>query len=244
MTVLITMAGLGSRFAREGYTVPKYKVRARGRTLFEWSLLSLSKFFNQKFVLVILKGEDESWLSSTAIELGISDVCILTRETLSSGQAETAFDALDGVDSNEVLWIYNIDTYVKQGISPADIGDADGCLHVFKSNHPGMSYVHYDEKGLVDRVVEKSVISDWATAGIYGFRSVDAFSNAYTKTFESGTQELINGERYVAPMYQSMIDLDKKIVAPRLDLDSVKILGTPKQVLEFDINAKAPKGNW
>ena len=50
MPVIITMAGMGSRFTREGYTVPKYKIFARGRTLFDWSMLSLADFFNEHFI--------------------------------------------------------------------------------------------------------------------------------------------------------------------------------------------------
>lgn len=44
MDIIITMGGLGSRFARAGYTVPKYRIEAKGKTLFEWSLDSLSGY--------------------------------------------------------------------------------------------------------------------------------------------------------------------------------------------------------
>ena len=39
--VVITMGGLGSRFRKAGYTVPKYMIEAKGKTLFEWSMISL-----------------------------------------------------------------------------------------------------------------------------------------------------------------------------------------------------------
>ena len=41
ITVIITMAGLGTRFRKAGYQVPKYMIEAKGKTLFEWSLDSL-----------------------------------------------------------------------------------------------------------------------------------------------------------------------------------------------------------
>ena len=34
--IVITMGGLGSRFRKAGYTVPKYMIEAKGKTLFEW----------------------------------------------------------------------------------------------------------------------------------------------------------------------------------------------------------------
>ena len=44
MTIVITMAGLGSRFRKAGYNVPKYMIEAHGKTLFEWSMESLKGF--------------------------------------------------------------------------------------------------------------------------------------------------------------------------------------------------------
>jgi choline kinase len=38
------MAGLGSRFRKAGYNVPKYMIEAKGKTLFEWSMISLTGF--------------------------------------------------------------------------------------------------------------------------------------------------------------------------------------------------------
>lgn len=48
MTVVITMAGLGSRFRKAGYKVPKYQIEAHGRTLFDWSMESLKGFADGK----------------------------------------------------------------------------------------------------------------------------------------------------------------------------------------------------
>ena len=38
VNVIITMGGIGSRFAKVGYNLPKYMIEAKGKTLFEWSL--------------------------------------------------------------------------------------------------------------------------------------------------------------------------------------------------------------
>ena len=42
--IVITMGGLGSRFRKMGYTVPKYMIEAKEKTLFEWSLISLEGY--------------------------------------------------------------------------------------------------------------------------------------------------------------------------------------------------------
>ena len=44
MQIVITMAGLGTRFRKAGYKVPKYEIPVHGRTLFAWSMESLKGF--------------------------------------------------------------------------------------------------------------------------------------------------------------------------------------------------------
>ena len=47
MTIIITMAGLGTRFKKAGYQCPKYMIEAKGKTLFEWSMDSLVGYNQQ-----------------------------------------------------------------------------------------------------------------------------------------------------------------------------------------------------
>ena len=51
---IITMAGLGSRFRKAGYNVPKFMITAKEKTLFEWSMESLNDFkSNSKYIFII-----------------------------------------------------------------------------------------------------------------------------------------------------------------------------------------------
>ena len=54
MNIIITMAGEGKRFKDIGYDVPKHLIKAKGKTLFEWSILSLSNFFDNNFISLFL----------------------------------------------------------------------------------------------------------------------------------------------------------------------------------------------
>ena len=51
----VAMAGLGTRFTRAGYALPKYMIRAAGATLFEHSLRSLPLEPARKLVFIALK---------------------------------------------------------------------------------------------------------------------------------------------------------------------------------------------
>jgi NDP-sugar pyrophosphorylase family protein len=244
MTVLITMAGLGSRFKERGYLPPKFRIIARGRTLMDWSLLSLQAFFEERFILACLEEEDEHWIRSKANALGIADVIVAKRSYVSRGQAETAFDALAHTDQYAPLWIYNIDTCVRPGaMRPQDLGTAVGCVPVFPSSEPNMSFVRHGSGNDVIEVAEKQPISDWATVGLYGFSSAKCFAQHYEDAYERGRLPLTRGERYVAPIYELMLNGRDRVVAPRLAPEDVHILGTPAQVIAFDPAAQPPLGN-
>ena len=60
--IVITMGGLGSRFRKMGYTVPKYMITAKGKTLFEWSMISLEgyrKDVNQYIFIAMMDKEND-----------------------------------------------------------------------------------------------------------------------------------------------------------------------------------------
>lgn len=244
MTVVVTMAGEGRRFKTKGYIVPKHMIRARGKTLFEWSMESLREFFYQPFVFACLEEHDASWIERKASELGIERFTVVPRESISFGQAQTAYDALDPtLKCVDGFWIYNIDTYIEQGIHPSDISGHQGCVHVFNSSNPGMSFVRYDDKGIVVELAEKKVISDWATAGVYGFDSINLYKQLYEEAYLARGISEIAGERYVAPIYQMLLQSGESVCAPKLKLSKVHILGTPEEVKIFDPMIKPPFGS-
>ena len=57
----VAMAGLGTRFTRAGYALPKYMIRAAGATLFEHSLRSLPLEPARKLVFIALKEHQETY---------------------------------------------------------------------------------------------------------------------------------------------------------------------------------------
>jgi hypothetical protein len=244
MTVLITMAGLGSRFKEQGYLPPKFRIMARGRTLMDWSLLSLQAFFGERFIFACLDEEDGDWIHSSAAALGIAEVIVAKRSGVSRGQAETAFDALVHAQANQPLWIYNIDTCVRpNAMRPQDLHTAAGCIPVFQCTEPNMSFVRYGAGEDLIEVAEKQPISSWATVGLYGFSSAARFAELYRDAYERWGIRVVQGERYVAPIYALMLACGERVVAPRLETNDVNILGTPAQVLTFDPGAQPPFGN-
>jgi NDP-sugar pyrophosphorylase family protein len=242
MTVIVTMAGMGSRFRNEGYLLSKHMIRARGKTLFEWSMQSLTEFYDHHFIFACLTVHDTQWIKQCAKHLGIHNVTVVSRDEISSGQAQTAYDVIRHASSKDPIWIFNIDTYIDQGLTPLKFEGAQGCIYVFESCSPSMSFVRYDENDKVVELAEKKVISNWATVGVYGFQSADLYKEIYKEAYHLGAVKEVSGEQYIAPMYQLMLSKGMTLLAPKLLASSVHILGTPNEVRFFDPNVKPPYG--
>ena len=232
--MIITLAGAGTRFRNYGCEVPKYMVRARGHTLFEWSLGSLVNFFDDHFIFACLNEHDHTWMRERAFDLGVKRVTIAPRSSISLGQAETAYDVMHLADFASPIWIFNIDTYIMHGISPFDMAGYQGCVYVYESVNPSMSFVKYNEDGEVVDLAEKVVISNWATVGLYGFGSAELYQRLYSEAYLDRELDEVEGERYIAPIYKILLKSGNLVCAPRLDLSAVNILGTPMEVLRFD----------
>jgi len=88
--------------------------------------------------------------------------------------------------------------------------DADGLIMTFRADHPKWSYVRFGSDGSVVEVVEKVVVSNEATVGIYNFRHGRDFVGAADRMIAENGR--VNGEFYVAPVYNHII-ADKKAIA-------------------------------
>ncbi len=233
--VVITMAGLGSRFRAAGYTVPKYQIGVRGRTLFAWSMESLRSFVDAgcPFVFVALRQDQASaFLATEADALGIDDHRLVELSGLTDGQATTAMLALDKQDERRPLVIYNIDTYVEPaGFPLAGLHD-DGWIPCFPGQGDAWSFVRASADGRVLEVREKRRISPHATLGLYGFGSVGLFCSAYDEYY-ADPANLESGERYIAPLYNQLVTRGGTLWMTTVEPALVHPLGTPAEVDAF-----------
>jgi len=232
MKILITMAGRGSRFKNEGIEEEKHRLRVRGKPIFNWSLSSLTAFFDEEFVFVTREeNDDESFIAKQCKQLSIDQYEIIQLSGVTDGQASTALKADEVINDTESVAIYNIDTYVEEGSITQDDIDGDGHIPVFSVSGEKWSFVERDAGGKVQAVAEKERISDLATVGFYYFDRWKLFKDAYERIGEQTKSEY--GEVYVCPLYQWLIDNGYEVTASDVDADSVHVLGTPSDVVLF-----------
>lgn len=235
MTIIITMAGLGSRFRKAGYNLPKYMINAKNKTLFEWSMESLLDYNShvKKYIFVVRKEDNASdFIRSKCAQYGIKDLEIIEIDYLTDGQATTCMLAIPYCKIENPIMVYNIDTYIEPyELRFSDIS-GDGHIPCFKADGDHWSFVKLDEKGNAVEVKEKVRISDYCTLGAYYFASAKLFKDLYSEYYEDDNEN-DKTEKYIAPLYNEMIKKGMGITISVIDSSKVHVLGTPEELKEF-----------
>ncbi len=236
MTIVITMAGLGSRFKQAGYLMPKYMIEAHGKTLFEWSMESLAGFNsddNEYFFIVRKEDDASDFIHKTCHKMGITNVRVIEIDALTDGQATTALLAKDEWDKKSALLIYNIDTYVEAGEMNENQIIGDGFIPCFYAEGDHWSFVKLDEEEKAVLVREKERISDHCTLGAYYFKTCKLYEQLYNEYY-SQNEHLEKGEKYVAPLYNYLISKGGDVRISIVDDTKVHVLGTPEELRIFE----------
>ncbi len=239
MEIVITMAGLGTRFRNAGYHVPKFMIEAKGRTLFDWSMESLKGYGTDNHYYFIVRAEDDAgdFIRRSCTALGISNVCVIELGHTTDGQATTALLAAEHWHRDEALLIYNIDTYVEAGQMHTGQLRGDGFIPCFCAPGDHWSFVLTDEEGRAKEVREKERISDHCTLGAYYFKTCALYEELYREFYEEGRSVDLTGaagrERYVAPLYQYLIQRGGDVRICDVDPQKVHVLGTPEELQVF-----------
>ncbi|MCR5786091.1 MAG: glycosyltransferase family 2 protein [Acholeplasmatales bacterium] len=231
MNIIITMAGLGSRFTKEGYNCPKYMIEAKGKTLFEWSMLSLVDYNSHvnKYVFVVRKeNNSKQFIIDEMKKYNITNVEVVEIDYLTDGQATTAKLGIELCDENDSILIYNIDTYIEPyNLRYKDLV-GDGHIPCFNAEGNHWSFVKEVDGKVVD-VVEKNRISNNCSLGAYYFKTAKLFNEIYDKYYTRKS----SGEKYIAPMYKHMLDEGYVVTYSIIDINVVHVLGTPEELKAF-----------
>lgn len=233
MKILITMAGQGSRFREVGISKPKHEIRVKGEPMFDWAMRSLDAFFGSEFIFITQDDHSPTpFLERACKRLGIENYRELTLSEYTEGQATTAVTGDGLIGDRESVAIYNIDTYIQEGVLSPDLIHGDGFIPTFSATGTRWSFVRTDSDGHVTEVSEKDKISDTATAGFYYFDRWTDFVEAYRRHGDEVANQY--GETYVAPLYNHLIDSGNTVVTHQIPREAIHVLGTPEDLKQFD----------
>ena len=238
--IVLPMAGLSSRFAAAGYTVPKYMLKGHGQTLFAHAVESFSAYFDTEAFMFIARDvhDTDSFVRDEAHRLGIENFEVVMLDHETAGQAETVAYGLrrGGVSAGDELTIFNIDTFRPGFRFPEFGGDRiGGFLEVFRGSGDNWSYVRPAVEGS-DRVAEtaeKRPISNLCCTGLYNFASVGGYLDAFDRFRSDQAARMGLKELYVAPMYNLLLKDGEDIRYSLINRTEVVFCGVPAEYDEF-----------
>lgn len=225
--ILIPMAGLGTRFAEKGYSLPKPLIKIFGKSMIQLVVESLNVDGNYIFIVQKehrVKYHLDDVLATIAPECKIVEV-----DGLTDGAAVTTLAAKDLINNDTPLLIANSDQVVVwSGVAFSSMLPSTDAVALFKASDSKWSYSKIQD-GLITEVAEKQVISDNANVGIYGWSK----GSDYVKYTEQMIAKDIrtNNEFYVAPVYNEAI-ADGQKVSPYF-VEEMHGIGTPEDMNNY-----------
>lgn len=182
--VAITAAG-DSRpmFLGGGFGTPKSLVEVEGRTVLSRAINSYSLSPSSTSV-AINRAEDMDWNICAHIEAEFPGIRTVLVPEGAKGALVSALFAIEPFQLAEPLVVAAGDSEVCGGISPYVEEflerNLDAASIAFRSGDPRFSYLAVNPHGQVIQASEKRPIGDWATTGVFLFKSVDTFVEAAT----------------------------------------------------------------
>ncbi|MCF6272090.1 MAG: hypothetical protein L3J37_02710 [Rhodobacteraceae bacterium] len=237
MNFIFPMGGLSQRFTNAGYTVPKFMLNLHGFSVFEHAVIGFHRYFKaHRFVFAFRDApETTRFVLEKCRKMGIprKNIRIVKLDAPTSGQAETVWIANReaGLNPDDPIVIFNIDSFQSGFQLPEsfDLATTDGYLEVFIGEGDHWSFVDPGPAQSVIRVTEKERVSDLCSTGLYYFRRAQDFNQAFELTLNMDLSELQGGERYVAPLYNALIEKGMTVKYQLVAASEVTFCGTPDE---------------
>ena len=249
MNILFPIAGLGTRFKKNGHVDPKPFVKFKGKPLIEWALSSF-KLTGKYYVIV--NGLEKNYQQvlhmirdKYFLDLEIVDIGASTR-----GQAETCLKAIQkfNIDTTVPLIITNCDQYTpwnhNRFLSFIRNNDPDGAVSTYnrpeipEGSESPYSHMLLGDDGYAVKFAEKVAISPISLNGIFYWKTGQLFVDSATKMMNDDSDAgwgfgsfSYSREKYVAPTYNYLIDEGKKILNYHMEDDEYLSLGSPQDIM-------------
>jgi NDP-sugar pyrophosphorylase family protein len=213
LNIVIPMAGAGSRFASKGYLQPKPLIPINGMPMIQVVINNLRPECSHRFIFICQEKHVREYQLDRLLPAWAPGCQIIGLDGLTQGAACTVLAARDLINTEDELMIANSDQYVDVDINiyleKMRQDNLEGLIMTMAADDPKWSFVGLNHEHLVTRVVEKEVISNEATVGIYNFRQGKDFVSSADRMIEKDLR--VNNEFYVAPVYNELIENNKRI---------------------------------
>lgn len=253
-TMLIPLAGAGSRFVKENYTNPKPLIAVSGKPMIIQAANSLPNA--EHHVFVCQKSHLEQFPLELELKNEFPDAKIVVVDGLTEGQACTCEVGLTEIDSNAPLLIGACDNGMlwnsEKYQSLLEDENVDAIVfsfrhHVSSLRNPQMyGWIAVNDNNVVKKVSVKKPISDdpfndHAIVGSFYFKKSSIFKEALTELYSKNIR--VNGEFYVDSLVNEVISLGYTAVV--YELDQYVCWGIPNDLRTFEYwQSFFHKCNW
>ena len=237
LNIVIPMAGRGNRFSEAGYTVPKPYIRIKSVPMIQLVIENLRPKRPHRFIFLCLRDSFEELQVEKMLRSSVDSCEIIMVDGVTEGAACTVLLAKSYISNNNPLMIANSDQWIESDIDEylgyMDKVNADGLIMTMFADDPKWSYVRLNSDDRVSEVVEKRVVSNEATVGIYNFRKGGDFVGAAENMVQKNKR--VNNEFYIAPTYNEIIDNGASVYRFNVGKvnDGMYGLGTPDDLANF-----------
>lgn len=213
LNIVIPMAGAGTRFAKAGYKRPKPLIAVHGKPMIQVVIENLRPACEHRFIFICQEEHVKEYALKSKLDNWAPNSEIVIIDGITEGAACTVLEAKSIINSEDELMIANSDQYADIDINRYlkfgwDV-NLDGLIMTMYANDPKWSYASLGEDNLVRKVVEKEVVSNDATVGIYNFKHGKDFIAAADKMIALDMR--VNNEFYVAPVYNILIEKNARV---------------------------------
>lgn len=234
ITIVVPMAGRGSRFAEAGYRDPKPLIPVNGVPMIRLVIENLRPRRPHRFVFICQRDHVRAYGLEPRLAAWAPGSAIVQLDGVTEGAACTVLTAEAHIGEGHLM-IANSDQYVDASIDDyLDRAMAyDGMIMTMTAHDPKWSFAKPGPDGLVTEVAEKVPISSEATVGIYNFsRGRDFLEGARAMI---AADRRVNGEFYVCPVYNELIGQGRRIGLYNIGSDGAGMhgLGTPGDLDRF-----------
>jgi NDP-sugar pyrophosphorylase family protein len=237
LNIVLPIAGRGSRFAQAGYAQPKPLIPIHGAPMIAAVVANVRPRSAHRFIFVALAEHLKHAGMREALTLAAPGSVIVPVDRVTEGAACTVLLARNYIDTDDPLMLANSDQWVDIDIddylASMERQRADGLIMTMRADDPKWAFVGLNGSRLVTRVVEKEVISNEATVGIYNFRRGSDFVRAAEQMIAKDLR--VNNEFYVAPVYNELIEDGARIAIYNVGGEGAGMygLGIPSDLEQF-----------
>ncbi len=258
--IIIPMAGLGSRFSKDGYLLPKPLIPVSGKPMITEVIRDLPRAASHTFIM--RKEHVDEYAIDTVIKGSLPSANVVAIDYTTEGQATTCMLGLDGVADDTEIFISACDNSFLFDQATFDTLRADPSIDcvvwtftkdpLLTAKPEAWGWIKLEPDGqTIDTMSVKVPVSDdpfndHAVVATFWFRRAADFKAAYAQMVAEDHR--INGEFYVDTLPIFMKKLGKKSVIFPVDL--YVGWGKPADLHLFDLHehnyriGKEPDPRW